>query len=56
MTSKRPCPTCKKLASATLRANEFAPFCSQRCQLVDLGRWLDGDYRIDNSSGSPVSR
>jgi endogenous inhibitor of DNA gyrase (YacG/DUF329 family) len=22
------------------------PFCSDRCRLVDLGRWLDGKYQI----------
>jgi len=24
----------------------WPPFCSQRCQLADLGRWISGDYRI----------
>lgn len=23
------------------------PFCRERCRLVDLGRWLRGDYTID---------
>ncbi len=31
--------------------NRYFPFCSQRCQLVDLGRWLDGDYRIPSPDG-----
>jgi hypothetical protein len=22
------------------------PFCSDRCRLIDFGRWLGGDYRI----------
>ena len=22
------------------------PFCSSRCKTIDLGRWLDGDYRL----------
>jgi endogenous inhibitor of DNA gyrase (YacG/DUF329 family) len=22
------------------------PFCSDRCRVVDLGRWLGGSYRI----------
>jgi uncharacterized protein len=22
------------------------PFCSKRCRLVDLGKWIDGDYRV----------
>ena len=44
------CPICQ--APTPPRAeNRFYPFCSQRCQLVDLGRWLDGDYRIP---GEPV--
>ena len=27
------------------------PFCSLRCQLADLGKWLDEDYRVP---GDPV--
>lgn len=26
--------------------NKFFPFCSERCKMVDLGRWLSGDYSI----------
>jgi hypothetical protein len=22
------------------------PFCSKRCQQLDLARWLDGSYRV----------
>jgi len=22
------------------------PFCSEKCRLADLGRWLDGAYRL----------
>ena len=48
------CPTCEKvIPSATSGLNgrkqmnaRFFPFCSERCRLVDLGAWLDGDYRI----------
>ena len=30
------------------RAVESAwrPFCSERCKMADLGRWLSGDYRV----------
>jgi hypothetical protein len=33
-----------------------SPFCSERCKLIDLGRWLDGKYQIpvaepDESTG-----
>lgn len=27
------------------------PFCSERCQLADLGSWLDGGYAI---AGEPT--
>ncbi|MGH7094940.1 MAG: DNA gyrase inhibitor YacG [Stellaceae bacterium] len=37
----RPCPHCGKPAVARHR-----PFCSARCANIDLGRWLNGDYRI----------
>jgi uncharacterized protein len=40
----RPCPICGKPANAKHR-----PFCSKRCALVDLGRWLDGDYRVSTN-------
>jgi endogenous inhibitor of DNA gyrase (YacG/DUF329 family) len=26
--------------------NPSFPFCSPACKVVDLGRWLDGTYRI----------
>jgi endogenous inhibitor of DNA gyrase (YacG/DUF329 family) len=44
------CPICQS-PTPPRAENRFYPFCSQRCQLVDLGRWLDGDYRIP---GEPV--
>jgi endogenous inhibitor of DNA gyrase (YacG/DUF329 family) len=25
---------------------KWKPFCSERCQLHDLGRWADGSYRV----------
>ena len=25
------------------------PFCSQRCKTIDLGKWLNGEYRISMS-------
>ncbi len=35
------CPICKKPATLEMR-----PFCSKRCADLDLGRWLDGEYRM----------
>jgi len=42
------CPICKAPVdepTAEKRVKYF-PFCSERCKLVDLGRWLDGKYQI----------
>jgi endogenous inhibitor of DNA gyrase (YacG/DUF329 family) len=25
---------------------DWQPFCSERCRLLDLSHWLDGDYRV----------
>ncbi|HSL21305.1 MAG TPA: DNA gyrase inhibitor YacG [Vicinamibacterales bacterium] len=30
---------------------KHAPFCSDRCRMADLGRWLSGDYR---AAGDPL--
>ena len=37
----RPCPICGKPVQERHR-----PFCSARCRMIDLGRWLDGRYSI----------
>jgi endogenous inhibitor of DNA gyrase (YacG/DUF329 family) len=39
------CPICKQPAEMT-PANRFRPFCSERCQMVDLGKWAGEDYRV----------
>jgi endogenous inhibitor of DNA gyrase (YacG/DUF329 family) len=45
------CPACKKVSQR--EGNKVFPFCSERCQLVDLGRWLGEEYRIADESVSP---
>jgi endogenous inhibitor of DNA gyrase (YacG/DUF329 family) len=41
------CPTCRApVAKDPARPSKLFPFCSERCHLVDLGRWLGEDYRI----------
>ena len=42
MAPKPRCPSCKK----EIDKNEFFPFCSERCRLVDLGRWIGEEYRV----------
>jgi len=43
------CPTCRAIVD--LKENPFRPFCSERCQLRDLGGWVTERYRI---AGAPV--
>ncbi|MES9959873.1 MAG: DNA gyrase inhibitor YacG [Sedimenticola sp.] len=40
------CPTCKKRFEWDSES-PWRPFCSERCQLIDLGEWLDEGYRIE---------
>jgi len=55
------CPTCRnKVTKDPARPNKLFPFCSERCHLVDLGRWLGEEYRIagpatsDGGEGVPT--
>ena len=50
------CPICKRPVSDDARqatAPATFPFCSERCKLIDLGRWLDGKYQIPVSDLDP---
>lgn len=38
------CPTCRK--ETAWENNPHRPFCSERCQLIDLGAWVSERYRI----------
>ncbi|MEC5343886.1 DNA gyrase inhibitor YacG [Brenneria populi] len=39
------CPTCKKSVEWSEKSL-YRPFCSKRCQLIDLGEWADEEKRI----------
>lgn len=47
------CPTCDK--EATWQDNPYRPFCSERCKLVDLGKWVNDEYRVPGREVSPES-
>lgn len=38
------CPHCGK--QTEYEGNEFRPFCSERCKLLDFGAWADEEYGI----------
>ncbi len=44
MSRETPCPICKQ--KGDWFAKPFGPFCSERCKMVDLGKWLGGEYRL----------
>jgi endogenous inhibitor of DNA gyrase (YacG/DUF329 family) len=44
------CPTCRKIV---LREEPQFPFCSERCRLIDLGKWASGGYVISTPINDP---
>ena len=52
------CPICQRLMEGVGPEQwPECPFCSPRCRLIDLGRWLGEDYRVaapdDDESTEP---
>ena len=47
---KAQCPICEKAVQYPKKADDmrppWLPFCSERCKLIDLGKWLDASYTI----------
>ncbi|MDD5460099.1 MAG: DNA gyrase inhibitor YacG [Methylococcales bacterium] len=46
------CPVCRHLVPWTAE-QEFKPFCSERCRLIDLGEWVMEEKRIP---GEPLEQ
>ncbi len=44
------CPRCGQLCFFEKQLNPSRPFCSERCQLIDLGKWASEDYRVPAST------
>ncbi len=41
------CPTCHcKLVCADRAEAPYRPFCSARCKMIDLDKWLNEEYRV----------
>ena len=45
------CPTCHR--QTEWENNPHRPFCSDRCQLIDLGGWTEERYRIPGGETQP---
>jgi uncharacterized protein len=39
------CPICRTVVPLD---SPDVPFCSDRCRLIDLGKWASGEYRISS--------
>jgi uncharacterized protein len=43
------CPRCRKETEYSPQ-NEWRPFCSERCKMIDLGKWAAEDYRVESET------
>ncbi|MEH6476952.1 MAG: DNA gyrase inhibitor YacG [Sneathiella sp.] len=50
-TNTSKCPQCGKNKSD----ETFRPFCSKRCQQLDLGKWLNESYVIPGDETIPAN-
>jgi endogenous inhibitor of DNA gyrase (YacG/DUF329 family) len=46
------CPICAARMPGDWTEYPDYPFCSKRCRLIDLGRWLGEGYRVSHA-GDP---
>jgi endogenous inhibitor of DNA gyrase (YacG/DUF329 family) len=48
------CPSCKRRGDWF--ATPFGPFCSKRCKLIDLGKWLSEEHAISEPLSAETLR
>lgn len=44
------CPSCGK--ETEYAGNEFRPFCSERCKMLDFGAWADEEFALPSQTES----
>ena len=44
------CPHCGK--ETEFSGNDFRPFCSERCKLLDFGAWADEEFAIPSEASA----
>ena len=45
------CVICKKAVEPRV-TNPYFPFCGPRCRQIDLGKWVNEEYRIASDAGA----
>jgi hypothetical protein len=50
MTTTLHCPICRNEVPLD---SSNVPFCSDRCRLIDLGKWASGDYKVSSPIFDP---
>lgn len=45
------CPSCQK--EIKWEESLFRPFCSERCRLLDLGKWASEKYKVPGEKANP---
>jgi endogenous inhibitor of DNA gyrase (YacG/DUF329 family) len=48
--SKLRCPICDAEMPGNSKEYPDFPFCSKRCRIIDLGRWLGESYKVEGQS------
>ncbi|MCT4640920.1 MAG: DNA gyrase inhibitor YacG [Bacteriovoracaceae bacterium] len=44
------CPTCKR--TFKYYTSQMRPFCSEKCKMIDLGRWFEETYTVEGTNGT----
>jgi uncharacterized protein len=47
------CPVCYQ--EKIWQGNAYRPFCSERCSLIDLGKWSAGEYKVSENISEETS-
>lgn len=49
------CKKCAKKFLVSSETKDFLPFCSKRCKMVDLGKWLGEKYVVEGAA-APIDK
>lgn len=55
-TSGPTCPKCAKKFIVSEETKAFLPFCTKRCKMIDLGKWLSEKYVVEDTKPSTVTK